>query len=94
MARSLGIVECNCYSEVLAAADRMDKAADIRPVRQEQIGDGRVALVVEGETDEVSRSLEAAKNGAPEALTATLVPNTSTKVLSLFDLPGGRFWRR
>ena len=41
MARSVGIIECNCYSEVLAAADRMDKAADIRLVRQEQIGDAR-----------------------------------------------------
>ena len=94
MARSVGIVECNCYSDVVSAADRMDKAADVRLVRQEQIGDARVALVIEGETAEVSRALDAAKESAPEALSTTSIPNTSTKVLSLFDLPGGRFWKR
>lgn len=94
MARSVGIIECDCYSDVVAAADRMDKAADIRLVRQEQIGDAQVALIAEGETEEVARALEAAKQGAPHQLTTRLIPNTSSKVLSMFDLPGGRFRRR
>jgi hypothetical protein len=47
---------------------------------------------VEGDTDEVERALEAAKTGAPASLTVTLVPNVDNRVLSLFDLPGGRWW--
>lgn len=94
MAWSVGVIECDCYSAIVAAADRADKAAKLRLVRQEQIGGARVALVIEGETDEVTRGLGAAKQGAPEALTTTLVPNANTKVLALFDLPGGHFWRR
>ena len=94
MARSVGLIECNCYSDVLAAADRADKAADIQLVREELIGDARVAVVLEGETAEVERALEAAKQGTHEPFTATLVPNTDPRVLSVFDLPGGRFARR
>ena len=86
MARSIGVIECNSYSDVVAAADRAVKVADIRLVRQEQIGDAQVAVIVEGETDEVSRALAAADNGAPDNLTTTLVTNISNKVASVFKL--------
>ena len=86
MARSIGIIESNGYSDVVAAADRMVKAADIHLVRQEQIGDAQVALIVEGDADEVSRALEAAEQDAPTELTTTLVSNVGSKVLSVFKL--------
>lgn len=94
MARSIGVVECDCLSDVITAADKMVKAADVRLVRQEQVGNSKVALVLEGDTDEVERALTAAREKAPETLTATLVPNIRQQVLSIFDLPGGRFWNR
>ena len=71
----------------------MVKSASVRLVRREYLGEGRVSLVVEGDTDEVERALEAAKTGAPASLTVTLVPNVDNRVLSLFDLPGGHWWR-
>lgn len=94
MARSIGVVKCDCLSDVIAAADKMVKAADIRLVRQEQIGNSKVALVLEGDTDEVERALRAARENAPETLRVTVVPNIRQQVLSIFDLPGGRFWER
>ena len=92
MARSVGIVECNCLADVVAAADRMVKTAAVRLVRRENIGDARVSLSIEGDTDEVERALEAAKQSAPAGLTTTLISNIDSRVLNLFDLPGGRFW--
>lgn len=86
MARSIGIIESSGYSAVVAAADRMVKAADIHLVRQEQIGDAQVALIVEGETEEVTRALEAAAQDDSAALTTTLVANVGSKVLSVFKL--------
>ncbi len=94
MARSIGIVECDCLSDVLSATDRMVKAADIRLLQQEQVGDSKVALVIEGDTNEVERALKAAKQEAPPALTTTLVPNVQQQVLNIFNLPGGRSWGR
>ncbi|MBI2170962.1 MAG: BMC domain-containing protein [Chloroflexi bacterium] len=94
MAQALGIIECDCYSDVVAAADRADKAADVRLVRQEQIGGHQVALIIEGNSDEVTRALDAASQGAPSTLKTTLVTNADPKVVSVFDLPGSRFWRK
>lgn len=94
MARSIGVVECDCLSDVIKAADRMVKAADIRLVRQEQIGNSKIAVILEGETDDVERALAAAKEGMPPTLTTSLVPNVREQVLSIFNLPGGRFWER
>jgi microcompartment protein CcmL/EutN len=94
MARSIGIVECDCLSDVVGAADRMVKTAEIRLVRQEQVGESKVALVIEGDTTEVERALESANEDAPANLTTTLVASVRPQVLSIFDLPGGRVWNR
>ncbi len=90
MARSIGIVECDCLSDVISATDRMVEAADVRLLRQEQVGDSKVALVLEGDADEVGRALQAAKQGATPALTTIVVPNVQPRVLNIFNLPGGR----
>ncbi len=92
MSRAIGVVECDCLADVVAAADRIVKSASVRLVRREYIGDARVSLTVEGNTDEVERALNAAKKDAPATLTTTLVPNIDSRVLGLFDLPGGRWW--
>jgi microcompartment protein CcmL/EutN len=89
MARSIGIIECDCLSDVVGAADRMIKAADVRLVRQVQIGNSKLALVAEGDTAEIERALTAAKEGASASLTTELVSNVRPQVLNIFDLPGG-----
>jgi len=75
---------------MVAAADRMVKTAAVRLVRRDYIGDARVSLAIEGDTDEVERALEAAKQNARAGLTTTLVSNIDGRVLNPFDLPGGR----
>lgn len=92
MARSVGIVECDCLADMVAAADRMVKAASVRLIRRENLGDARVSLAIEGDTAEVERALSSAKQNAPAGLTTTLVSNIDSRVLNVFDLPGGRFW--
>lgn len=92
MARSVGIVECDCLADMVAAADRMVKSASVRLIRRENLGDARVSLAIEGDTAEVERALSSAKQNAPAGLTTTLVSNIDSRVLNVFDLPGGRFW--
>jgi len=92
MARSVGIVECDCLADMVAAADRMVKSASIRLIRRENLGEARVSLAIEGDTAEVERALSLAKQNAPATLTTTLISNIDSRVLNVFDLPGGRFW--
>ncbi len=89
MAHSIGIVESDSLADVISAADRMVKAADIRLLRRDQVGRSKVALILEGDTDEVDRALKAAKQGSPPALTTIEVPNVQPRVLNVFNLPGG-----
>lgn len=97
MSRTVGVVESHSYAEVLGAADRMAKAADIRFVRYEKVGEGSVAVVVEGDTANVQLALAAAKAGHDGAngdgLRADLLTHVGGDVLGLFSLPGGRLWR-
>lgn len=97
MSRTVGVVESHSYAEVLGAADRMAKAADIRFVRYEKGGEGWVALVVEGDTANVQLALAAAKDGHDGAngssLRADLLTHVPGEVLGVFSLPGSHVWR-
>lgn len=96
MSRTVGVVESHSYAEVLGAANRMAKAADIRFVRYEKVGEGSVALVVEGDTANVQLALAAATDGHDgtngNGLRADLLTHVPGEVLGVFSLPGGRFW--
>lgn len=96
MARTVGVVESHSYAEILAAADRMAKAADVRFVRYEKVSDGVVAVVVEGDAANVQLALTAAKDGhngaGANGLTTQLLAHVPGDVLGIFSLPGGRLW--
>lgn len=96
MSRTVGVVESHSYAEVLGAANRMAKAADIRFVRYEKVSEGSVALVVEGDTANVQLALAAAKDGHNGAtgngLRADLLTHVPGDVLGVFSLPGGHIW--
>jgi len=96
MGRTVGVVESRSYADVLMAADRMAKAADIRFVRYENVSNGVVAVVVEGDTANVQLALAAAKNGHSgadgDSLRAELLTHVPGDVLGIFSLPGGRPW--
>ena len=91
MARSIGIVECDCLSDVLSAADRMVKTADVHLMRRIQLGHSQLALVLEGDSVEVERALATVRTDIAPQLTITLIANIHPQVLRVFGLPGGLF---
>ncbi len=98
MSRTVGVVESHSYADVLGAANRMVRAADIRLVRCEKVGEGALALVVEGDTADVQLALAAAKDGHDgtngNGLRAELLAHVPGEVLSVLSLPGGHVWDR
>lgn len=94
MARTVGVIEGNTYADILSAADRAAKAASVRLVRYERIGEHHVAAILEGSAENVRIALDAAANGGKNGdLKIALLPNVPRRVLGKFKLPGGTFWR-
>ena len=48
MSEALGMIETKGYVAALAAADAMVKAANVTIVGREEVGDGLVAVVIQG----------------------------------------------
>lgn len=96
MARTVGVVESRSYAEILAAANRMAKAAHVRFVRYEKVSDGVVALIIQGDTANIQLALGAAKDAGSgtggNGLTTQLLAHVPGDVLGIFSLPGGRVW--
>ena len=59
MSESLGMIETKGYVAALAAADAMVKAANVTIVGREEVGDGLVAVVIQGDVGAVKAATEA-----------------------------------
>ena len=66
MSEALGMIETKGYVAALAAADAMVKAATVTIVGREEVGDGLVAVVIQGDVGAVKAATEA---GAETAAT-------------------------
>ena len=66
MSEALGMIETKGYVAALAAADAMVKAANVTIVGREEVGDGLVADVIQGDVGAVKAATEA---GAETAAT-------------------------
>jgi len=66
MSEALGMIETKGYVAALAAADAMVKAANVTIVGREEVGDGLVAVVIQGDVGAVKAATEA---GAETAAT-------------------------
>ena len=66
MSEALGMIETKGYVAALAAADAMVKAASVTIVGREEVGDGLVAVVIQGDVGAVKAATEA---GAETAAT-------------------------
>jgi ethanolamine utilization protein EutM len=94
MARTVGIIESRSLVDLMEATDRASKSADVRFVRYERIGEGRVATVMEGDIANLQIALEAARNGHHEnGISTRLLTNVDPGLLGVFGLPGGKPWR-
>lgn len=90
MARTVGIIESKSYLALVDAVDRATKAAPVRPVRYERIGEGLVAAVFEGDLASLQVALQAAgSNHNGDHVETRLVTNVLGSTLGIFSLPGG-----
>ena len=60
MSEALGMIETKGYVAALAAADAMVKAANVTIVGREEVGDGLVAVVIQGDVGAVKAGAETA----------------------------------
>ena len=58
-ANAIGLIETKGYVAALAAADAMVKAANVTIIGREQVGDGLVAVVINGDVGAVKAATEA-----------------------------------
>ena len=59
MSEALGMIETKGYVAALAAADAMVKAANVTIVAREEVGDGLVSVVIQGDVGAVKAATEA-----------------------------------
>ena len=77
MSEALGMIETKGYVAALAAADAMVKAANVTIVGREQVGDGLVAVVIQGDVGAVKAATEAGSETAStvgELVSAHVIP--------------------
>ena len=56
---AIGMIETKGYVAALAAADAMVKAANVTIVAREEVGDGLVSVVIQGDVGAVKAATEA-----------------------------------
>ena len=64
MSNAIGMIETKGFVAALAAADAMVKAANVVIVGREQVGDGLVAVVINGDVGAVKAATEAGAEAA------------------------------
>ena len=80
MSEALGMIETKGYVAALAAADAMVKAANVTIVGREEVGDGLVSVVIQGDVGAVKAATEAGSETAA----------TVGELVSAHDLRTGR----
>ena len=64
MSNAIGMIETKGYVAALAGADAMVKAANVTIVGREEVGDGLVSVVVNGDVGAVKAATEAGAEAA------------------------------
>ena len=59
MSNAIGLIETKGFVAALAAADAMVKAANVTIVGREEVGDGLVAVIINGDVGAVKAATEA-----------------------------------
>lgn len=83
MSDALGMIETKGYVAALAAADAMVKAANVTIVAREQVGDGLVAVVIQGDVGAVKAATEAGSEAAStvgELVSVHVIPRPHTEL--------------
>ncbi len=83
MNEALGMIETKGYVAALAAADAMVKAANVSIVGREQVGDGLVAVIINGDVGAVKAATEAGAETAGqvgELVSVHVIPRPHSSV--------------
>ena len=64
MSNAIGMIETHGFVAALAAADAMVKAANVTIVGREEVGDGLVAVIINGDVGAVKAATEAGSEAA------------------------------
>jgi microcompartment protein CcmL/EutN len=87
MSNAIGMIETKGYVAALAAADAMVKAANVVIVGREQVGDGLVAVVINGDVGAVKAATEAgseAANTVGELVSVHVIPRPHPDLIKHF----------
>ena len=83
MPDAIGMIETKGYVAALAAADAMVKAANVTIVGREEVGDGLVAVVIQGDVGAVKAATEAGSETAAnvgELVSVHVIPRPHAEV--------------
>ncbi|MEE8248033.1 MAG: BMC domain-containing protein [Alphaproteobacteria bacterium] len=92
MSNAIGMIETKGYVAALAAADAMVKAANVTIIGREEVGDGLVSVVVNGDVGAVKAATEAGAEAASsvgELVSVHVIPRPHTDLTKHFTaVPG------
>jgi len=94
MSNAIGMIETKGYVAALAGADAMVKAANVTIVGREEVGDGLVEVIINGDVGAVKAATEAGSEAASavgELLSVHVIPRPHSDVAKHFAaVPAGR----
>ena len=93
MSNALGMIETKGFVAALAAADAMVKAANVTIVGREQVGDGLVAVIINGDVGAVKAATEAGAEAAGhvgQVVSVHVIPRPHADVVKQFGLGSAR----
>ena len=90
---ALGMIETKGYVAALAAADAMVKAANVTIVGREQVGDGLIAVIINGDVGAVKAATEAGAetaNQIGELVSVHVIPRPHSDLSKHFSITTGK----
>ena len=91
--QALGMIETKGYVAALAAADAMVKAANVEIIAREEVGDGLVSVVINGDVGAVKAATEAGAetaNQVGELVSVYVIPRPHANLSKHFKASGGK----
>jgi ethanolamine utilization protein EutM len=88
---AIGMIETKGYVAALAAADAMVKAANVKIVSREEVGDGLVAVTIVGDVGAVKAATEAGAETATsvgELVSVHVIPRPHAELAKYFSTSG------
>jgi ethanolamine utilization protein EutM len=93
MSNAIGMIETKGFVAALAAADAMVKAANVTIVGREEVGDGLVAVIINGDVGAVKAATEAgaeAGNAVGTVVSVHVIPRPHPDLAKHFSTATGK----